>query len=218
MLILDSIYYEIDSRRILNGVYIKIEPSSICGLFGLNGSGKSTIIRIAAGLLLPLSGTVFIDNKAFTNKSLKSRFTKIAYLPQDNFLPGDMKVSKFVNFFLKDSELDLENFIKPKLFSQNIASLSFGERRMLELIFIISLKRNYILLDEPFTGIEPRLIEKMLVLINGEADNGTGVLITDHYQHYVSQLCHYSYLQINGQSKKVDSPFNIKEHLGFFSL
>ena len=159
-MIFDSVDYEIDSKQILQGVDLRIEPGKICGLFGPNGGGKTTLIKIGAGLLLPTRGTVFIDRQAFIEKKLLQRYQKIAYLSQETFLPRDMSVSKFLNTFRTKADDCASEYYPSRLMNQQIGSLSSGEVRLLELIFIISLDRIFLLLDEPFTGIEPLIIDQ----------------------------------------------------------
>ena len=212
-MIFDSIDYEIDGKQILQGVDVRVESGKVCGLFGPNGSGKTTLIKIGAGLLLPTKGTVFIDRQAFAEKKLLQRYQKIAYLSQETFLPRDMSVSKFLNTFRTKAEDCASEYYPAKLMNQQIGSLSSGELRLLELIFIISLDRIFLLLDEPFTGIEPLIIEKMIDLISKQRDAGKGVLITDHYYRYISQISDLAYFMREGKCEKLDGSQNLEQQL-----
>jgi lipopolysaccharide export system ATP-binding protein len=197
----------------LRGVYLKIETGKICGLFGVNGSGKSTLIKVGAGLLKPSEGSVFIDGLQFLNSSFRKRYLKIAYLPQDSFLPHDMKVKTFLhNLPAVAGEYILSHFPHHRL-PQTIGALSGGERRLLELLFIISLDRKFILLDEPFTGIEPLYIERMSALISQQRASGKGVLLTDHYYRYTSEISDYGYYMTDGQCRKLEENRSIAQQL-----
>ena len=81
-LILDAIFYEVPSLRILQGAYLKVMPGQICGIFGRNGSGKTTLLKVAAGQIRPASGLVIIDGERFAAPQRRRRFAKLAYLPQ----------------------------------------------------------------------------------------------------------------------------------------
>lgn len=212
-MIFDSIYYEIKSKSILKGVYLKVESGKICGLFGLNGSGKTTLIKIGAGIMLPTDGTVFIDGEAFIKKELKKRYEKIAYLPQGTFLPKDIDVAQFIGTLSIEARNYVLRHFPANLINQTIASLSGGELRLLEVVFTISLNREFLLLDEPFTGIEPLYIEKMMTLIAEQRAFGKGILITDHYYRYSSQLSDYGYFQSNQECKKLDENQPLTEQL-----
>lgn len=210
-MIFDSIYYHIDNNCILDGIYLKVEPGSVCGVFGLNGSGKTTLIKIGAGIINPLSGSIFIDGKVFVYKSKYLRYKSVSYLCQDSFLPKDISVRKLIDSFrIKDNSDYIYKNLHTDLLNQKIRNLSGGEHRLLEFILIISLNRPFILLDEPFTGIEPKIIEKIINLISIERDNGKGILLTDHYHHYTSTIVDTAYLLKNGKCFRINSK-NAKE-------
>lgn len=208
-MVFDSITYQVSEARILKGVHLNINAGEICGIFGRNGSGKSTLIKIGAGIFLPTSGTVFIDQKAFLKREIYTRFEKIAYLSQETFLPKEMKIKTLLKSFPDLVYEYLNKTILKKLINQKIYSLSGGERKLLELILIFSLNRKYVLLDEPFTGIEPNIIEKMIKLIIEQKEKGKGILITDHYYRYVLRNSDRAYLMENGCCDPIESSENM---------
>lgn len=199
-LVFDSITYEIRSRPILQNIYLKVEPGQVVGVFGINGSGKSTLIKIGAGFLSPTFGSVFIDGINYSYKSHTARYNLIAYLSQDSFLPKDLKVSQILTIFGISEQDDLVNTIR----NQSISSLSGGEHKYLELFLILSLNRQYVLLDEPFTGVEPKYIEIMIELIKFKKSQSTGVLITDHYYRYMTEIIDTGYYLNNGNCKRMN--------------
>ncbi len=219
-MVFDSIFYHIKNKCILDGVYLKVEPGNICGLFGRNGTGKSTIIKIGAGIILPESGTVFIDNKVFIERSMMTRYKKISYLPQDTFLPKDLSVRKLIESYpVKNNNEMINRNIDSQLLGQRMGDLSGGERKLLELVLILSLNRPYILLDEPFTGIEPIIIEQMIELITEQRNIGKGILVTDHYHHYISQIVDSAYLLEDSKCKLIDNVDSLEVKLqegGYF--
>lgn len=207
-LILDGIFYSIPELSILNGAYLKIKVGTVCGLFGINGSGKSTLMKIAAGQLQPNSGIAEIDGFRLYKKAKHKRFTHIAYLPQDSMLPNDLKVKSIVKSFPKTEDF-FKNPLVQKISSQKVGELSGGERRYLEILLLFSLNRRFYLLDEPFTGVEPLIIELIIEMIKEEAKSGKGILISDHYHQYVLKASDYAYLLQNKQSYKLQDDIKL---------
>lgn len=205
-LILDSIFYEVPQVRILQGVYIRVLPGTVCSLFGRNGSGKTTLLKIAAGQIRPRSGLLIVDGIRFHAKALRRRFQYLAYLPQTSITPDDMRVERMVSAFPSASHLVHDDLISPRL-SDRIGELSGGERRYLEAMLLLSLKRKYVLLDEPFTGVEPRLIEQISKRIEEAARAGVGVLLTDHYHQYALEVADDAYLMHNKQCTHLGGDF-----------
>ena len=201
-LVLDSIFYEVPGLRILQGVYLKVEPGRICGLFGRNGCGKSTLLKVGAGQVKPSSGLVIIDGVRFHKKSLQRRFEKIAYLPQDAMLPGDRKVERLIAAFPDASHLKEDNVLE-RLLSNRVGEISGGERCYLEIQLLLSLRRSYVLLDEPFTGVEPQLVDHLARLLTKAAGRGVGFLITDHYHQYTLPLVDDAYVMVEKQCRRL---------------
>lgn len=217
-LILDGIFYEIPQLRILQGVYLKVSPGKVCSLFGRNGSGKTTLLRIAAGQIAPRSGLLIVDGIRFHKKSLRRRFQHLAYLPQNSITPDDMRVARIVAAFPSASHLVKDELISPRLGNQ-IGDLSGGERRYLETMLLLSLKRKYLLLDEPFTGVEPKLIERISKRIADAARTGVGVLLTDHYHQYALEIADDAYLMKGKQCKPLSGDFRVDlEHHGYLPV
>lgn len=187
-MIFDSVIYSYGNKNVLRGIYLKIHRSSLVGIFGLNGSGKSTLLKIGAGLLVPQNGNVFINSECF-NKSMRiKRYSHIAYLPQESFLPKDLTLSELEkNIPTLKSVIEEDKLLIEKR-NLKVASLSGGELRYLEIKLLFSLERDYYLLDEPFTGVEPNLIDILCKFIINQKNLGKGILITDHYYRYVTKI------------------------------
>ena len=203
-MVFDDIQFSYGVTEVLRGVFLRINSGSICGLVGRNGSGKSTLIKIGTGLLNPLSGNIFVDGICTTFQKGAKRFEKVAYLSQKSFLPRELSVSKMLAACHVRS-LSEDNVIHP-LLAQKIDVLSGGERRYIELRIILELERNYYLLDEPFTGTAPVLIEKMIDLIREKKKRGKGILLTDHYSRYVEEIVDDVYLLQSGYCRQRKSP------------
>ena len=214
-LVLDAIFYEVPALRILQGAYLKVEPGQICGLFGRNGSGKTTLLKVAAGQIRPASGLVIIDGERFAAPQRRRRFEKLAYLPQTSMLPPDMRAATLIRTFPHATDL-LDDTLLAPLLSQRVDQLSGGERRYLELRLVLSLGRRYVLLDEPFTGIAPRIIDRMGKVIAEAAAQGAGILATDHYHHYMLPLVSDAYLMIHKQCQHLDGDADLRAQLATY--
>lgn len=204
-LILDGVSFRVDTTSILNGVWLQVAPGRVCGLFGRNGSGKSTLLQIAGGQLAPTSGIVRIDGVRLHQRSIWTRFAKIAYLPQDTMLPDGLPVKWLARAFPGLRSLIRDSRVLADRRNQRIGTLSGGERRCLELLMVISFRRDYLLLDEPFTGVAPRIIDEMATHICAAVERGQAVLITDHYHRFVLDLIDDAYLLRNKRAVHLPS-------------
>ncbi len=196
-LILDAIFYSVPELKILQGAYLKVAPGSISGLIGPNGSGKSTLLRIAAGQIKAESGLMIVGEDRIASVDRGKRFKHISYLQQESMLPADLTVGQLLRKCHRD---DLRaNALFGALTGTKIRDLSGGERRLLELQLILGLQRSFVLLDEPFTGVEPKIIEQITASIVDAAKNGTGFLISDHYIQYLLPIIDDAYVMHNRQ-------------------
>lgn len=169
-LVLDAVFYEVAGRRILAGAYLRAEPGRVLGLLGRNGSGKSILLKIAAGQLQPTSGLV--DGDRLHRPSLRRRFAHIAYLPQDPLLPGGVRIGAAIRSFPPAARTLLDDPALRARLDGRVGELSTGEQRYLEFRLVLALGRAYTLLDEPFTGVEPLLIERMVTDLREHAARG----------------------------------------------
>ncbi len=192
-MVLDSIFFSVPALKILSGVYLELHHGTITALIGRNGSGKSTLLKIASGQIKANSGITMIEGKRIHSKSLRERFRRIGYLPQDSMLPGDIKVSRVMDRFPSIEAMISESKIGSSS-NQKVNQLSGGERRLLEISILFSLDRDFLLLDEPFSGVEPKIVDLIIDSIRGEKDKGKGILLTDHMHRYVSEVADNGYL------------------------
>jgi lipopolysaccharide export system ATP-binding protein len=212
-LVLDAIFHDYRGNEVLRGAFLRAVRGSVCGIFGANGCGKSTLLKIAAGQVRPSSGLVIIDGRRFTAPMLRQRFEHLAWLPQEAMLPGGMRVGRLIATFPETSHHLLQDFLLRPLIDTRIESLSGGERRYLELRLVLSLGRRYLLLDEPFTGLEPLLIEHISEAILSAARQGTGIIATDHYYRYMLPIIDDAWIMRNGECRRLESDDDMERQL-----
>lgn len=204
---MDSIFFRVPELSILEGAWLKAEAGQVTAIIGRNGSGKSTLLKVAAGQIKATSGITIIDGERFHSKLLNKRFKKIGYLPQDTMLPPDITVKRLIKSLDESKKLTEDPLIR-KIYNQKTIQLSGGEKRYLETAMLFHLDRKYILLDEPFTGVEPTIIDLLIDRIRKEAYNGKGILLTDHMHRYISMIADKGYLIHNRQCYDLGGDFS----------
>lgn len=180
---IDSVFKSYNNQNLLSDVYLKCQTNEIIGLLGRNGSGKSTLLKIIFGIVSAENKFVRINGivKSRTSQLLKD----VSYLPQENFIPNHLSVQKAIQLAI--DKQNLNNFYEDEIIqaikSKNIKHLSGGELRFLEIKIILNNESKFALLDEPFNGLSPLQIEKVIKLIQ-QNDSRKGIIITDHnYQN-----------------------------------
>jgi ABC-type lipopolysaccharide export system ATPase subunit len=182
---IDSVNLQFDERTIISSAYLKIETGKVTAILGRNGTGKSCLMKILFGTLIPQNHSV-----RFNEKYIKTAFAEnglIKYLPQFNFFPNDITISKAFSLFdvaVEKLSEDLMNFDIKHL---KFGNFSGGERRIIETLFILRMKSSFVLLDEPFSQISPLQIEYISKVILEEKKH-KGILISDHRYKDVLQI------------------------------
>lgn len=176
---IDSVYKKFENNIILSDIYLKCKTRDIIGIFGKNGSGKTTFLKI-------LYGTLEADNKfiKFDGKVIEKAYSIkdfITFLPQEKFIPKDFTVKKTINLMVKKdkSSIFYEDLFFEKILNSKISQLSGGEQKYLELKLILNSDSKFCILDEPFMGLSPVMVEKVIVEIKKESLN-KGIIISDH--------------------------------------
>jgi ABC-type multidrug transport system ATPase subunit len=188
-LIVNKLSKKFRKKIILSDISLRIKTGEILGIFGRNGCGKSTLLKILFGTLPPDDENIWIDNKCF-NSSRNIELMIISYLPQVSFLPKDLKVRDVIPIYYKDGDAQDKIFYDPRIAKferQKIGTLSLGERRYFEILLISRLSHQFLLLDEPFSMVEPLyqdFIKELLFQLKKEK----GILITDHYYRNVLEV------------------------------
>ena len=188
-------------NSILNEISINIDLNEITGLLGPNGAGKTTLFYILAGLTKPTKGEVLLNNSEITNLSLSSRANSgLVYLPQEpsifrNLTVKDNLRSSLETKILSKQEIEMrivelmEEFNISSLANQKGRELSGGQRRRVEIARSIALNPKFIMLDEPFAGIDPLAIDDLKELIQKLTKKGLGILISDHNVKATTDIC-----------------------------
>lgn len=199
-------------REVVSDVSLEVNSSEIVGLLGPNGAGKTTCFYMIAGLIQPLRGRVFIDNQDITRFAMHDRARAgIGYLPQeasvfrklsvlDNIL-AILETRRGLNRKQRLAKADalLEEFHVGHLRNSLGMSLSGGERRRVEIARALASDPSFILLDEPFAGVDPVSVSDIKRIITHLKDRAIGVLITDHDVRNTLAICERAYIVNEGQ-------------------
>ncbi len=210
-LIVDGVKKSFKKRMVVKGVSINLKRGESVGLLGPNGAGKTTVFYMITGLIKPDEGAVFIDGYDVTKLSMYRRARMgIGYLPQEASIFRGLSVEDNIMAVLQVTEpnkkerkrrLDelLEEFKIARLRKQPAIALSGGERRRCEIARALASHPAYMLLDEPFAGIDPLAINDIRTLVRHLTDRGIGVLITDHNVRETLDLIDRAYIIYDGR-------------------
>jgi lipopolysaccharide export system ATP-binding protein len=205
-------------RKVVDGVSVNIRPGEIVGLLGPNGAGKTTSFHLILGQIPPNEGRVLLDGKEITHLPMYLRARRgIGYLPQEASIFRRMTVEENLLAILEihsaSSELAhersrelLDEFGLARVARSPGYTLSGGERRRAEIARALASDPQYILLDEPFAGIDPIAVAELQQLVTGLREKGIGVLITDHNVRETLQITNRAYIINQGQIFRHGTP------------
>ncbi|MCU0643221.1 MAG: LPS export ABC transporter ATP-binding protein [bacterium] len=197
-------------RTVVNDVSLHVEQGEIVGLLGPNGAGKTTSFYMITGMIRPNKGNIFLDNHDITNYPMYKRARMgIGYLSQESSIFRKLSVEENILAILETMPLsrqDRKDRLKELLDELNIShlaknrayTLSGGERRRVEITRALATRPKFILLDEPFAGIDPIAVEDIQNIVHGLVKKGIGVLITDHNVHETLSITDRAYLLYEG--------------------
>lgn len=214
---LHSVRKSFGKKTILKEVSFTLAQGEIISLFGRNGSGKSTLLKILFGTLKANAIRLQIDGKNISPKEVIPK-QLIGYLPQDHFLPKHLKVRDVIPLFYADGDDQDRIFRAPfveKIATRKIGTLSLGELRYLELLLVAHLEHPFLLLDEPFSMIEPlykEAIKEFLLSLKAKK----GILLTDHYYRDVLDISDHHMVIVDGISQTAENIEDLKK-LGYLS-
>lgn len=206
----ENIVKKYRKRTVVKGVSIELEQGEIVGLLGPNGAGKTTSFYIIVGLIQPLSGKIFIDDEEITKMPVYKRAQKgIGYLAQEasvfrklsieDNLRAVLEMTDYTKSYQKEKmESLLEEFRLQHIRKSKGFQLSGGERRRTEIARALAIDPKFILLDEPFAGVDPIAVEDIQEIVTKLKAKNIGVLITDHNVHETLSITDRSYLLFEG--------------------
>lgn len=214
----NNIYKKYGSRFVVNGVSFHVNQGEVVGLLGPNGAGKTTSFYMVTGLVQPLEGEVFLDNQNITNMAMYKRSKiGIGYLPQEASVFRKLSVEDNVMAILEMTKLntterkekleELLNEFRLTHVRKNMGDvLSGGERRRTEIARTLATSPKFILLDEPFAGIDPIAVEDIQSVVEKLKHKNIGVLITDHNVQETLNIVDRAYLLFEGKILKHGTP------------
>ncbi len=198
-------------RRVVNGISLDIEPGEVVGLLGPNGAGKTTTFYMVVGLIKPDGGHIYLDGEDITDSPMYIRARKgLNYLPQEASIFRNLTVEENILAILEVLKLDeeekqrrLEELLNElditALARNNAHSLSGGERRRVEITRALVTSPKYMLLDEPFAGIDPLAVAEIQKIICKLKAKGIGIIISDHNVRETLSVCDRAYIVNEGK-------------------
>lgn len=220
-LVLKNLVKIYDGKKVVDDVTLTIKPGQVTGLLGPNGAGKTTSFYMAVGLIKPDGGTILIDKEDITHHPMYIRARKgIGYLPQESSIFKKLTVQQNITailevlpqnkFNIKQKAMDLMKELGIyNLANQKASSLSGGERRRLEISRVLATDPLFILLDEPFAGIDPLAVIDIQQIIYQLTKKGIGVLISDHNVRETLGVCDDAYIMSQGKVIESGNPDKI---------
>ena len=215
----DTLVKKYKQRTVVKGVSIEVNQGEIVGLLGPNGAGKTTTFYMIVGLIKPFSGHVFLDNKEITKFPMYKRAQLgIGYLAQEASVFRQLSVEdniysvmQFKKDMTKQQRADkleslLDEFGLQHIRKSKGIQLSGGERRRCEIARALAIDPKFILLDEPFAGVDPIAVEDIQRVVAKLKTKNIGVLITDHNANEILSITDRAYLVFEGQLLKAGTP------------
>ena len=219
----ESLVKKYKNRTVVNNVSVEVKQGEIVGLLGPNGAGKTTTFYMIVGLVKPNDGKIFFNDIEITNYPVYKRAQiGIGYLAQEASIFRKMTVEDNIRSVLEMSKFPVEyqkerletllsefglNRIKKSLGIQ----LSGGERRRTEIARALALNPKFILLDEPFAGVDPIAVEDIQEIVSKLREKNIGILITDHNVHETLSITDRAYLLIEGKIFKSGTAYELSE-------
>ncbi len=203
-----------NKRAVVNDVSVSVKRGEIVGLLGPNGAGKTTTFYMIVGLIKPLEGKIFLDSKNITKEAMYKRAQKgIGYLAQEPSVFRQLSVEDNIKAILEFSTLNkdqrkdkleelLHEFGLHHVRKSLGIQLSGGERRRTEIARSLALNPMFILLDEPFAGVDPIAVEDIQTIVTKLKEKNIGILITDHNVHETLSITDRAYLLFEGKILK----------------
>jgi lipopolysaccharide export system ATP-binding protein len=202
------------NRAVVNDVSVEVHQGEIVGLLGPNGAGKTTTFYMTVGMIRPNSGKIFLDDKDITNEPMYRRSQLgIGYLAQEASVFRKLSVEDNISSILEMTDMSkeaqkekletlLEEFSLNRVRKNRGDVLSGGERRRTEIARALAVNPKFILLDEPFAGVDPIAVEDIQAIVSKLVEKNIGILITDHNVHETLNITNRAYLLFEGKILK----------------
>ena len=215
---LDKLY---GKRQVVKDVSVEVEQGEIVGLLGPNGAGKTTTFYMIVGFIKPNQGKVYLDEQELTSLPMYRRAQLgVGYLPQEASVFRKLSVEDNIKAVLEMTKLSksaqsdkleslIDEFSLHKVRKSNGDTLSGGERRRTEIARALATDPKFILLDEPFAGIDPIAVEDIQYIVAKLRTKNIGILITDHNVQETLSITDRSYLMFEGAILRADTPENL---------
>lgn len=214
----DNLVKKYKSRVVVNNISFYVEQGEIVGLLGPNGAGKTTSFYMTVGLIKPNSGKIFLDDQDITSLPMYKRAQKgIGYLAQEASVFRDLTVEdnilavlEMTNMSKKDQTVKMEALLEEFSLGhvrKNFGRvLSGGERRRTEIARALAVDPKFVLLDEPFAGVDPIAVEEIQGIVSKLKQKNIGILITDHNVDETLSITDRAYLMYTGKLLKAGTP------------
>lgn len=219
----DTLVKKYRSRTVVKGVSVEVEQGEIVGLLGPNGAGKTTTFYMIVGLVTPNSGKIYLENMDITNEPVYKRAQKgVGYLAQEASVFRKLSIEDNIKAVLEMSKMTkeeqrdrlenlLDEFGLQKIRKSLGIQLSGGERRRTEIARALAIKPKFILLDEPFAGVDPIAVEDIQEIVGKLKEKNIGILITDHNVHETLSITDRAYLLFEGSILKAGNAKELAE-------
>ena len=214
----ENLIKEYGPKKVVKGVSVEVSQGEIVGLLGPNGAGKTTTFYMIVGLVKPTSGNIWLENHNITNDAMYRRAQKgIGYLAQEASIFRKLSVEDNIMGVLQLTKLSkkeqlhkcnelIEEFSLEHVRKNRGDLLSGGERRRTEIARCLATSPNFILLDEPFAGVDPIAVEDIQKIVRSLVDKNIGILITDHNVQQTLAITHKTYIMFEGRILKEGIP------------
>lgn len=217
----ENLIKEYGPKKVVKGVTVEVAQGEIVGLLGPNGAGKTTSFYMIVGLVKPTSGKIFLDDKEITTDAMYRRAQKgIGYLAQEASVFRKLSVEdniigvlQLTNLSKREQQMKCDELIE-EFSLQHVRKnrgdlLSGGERRRTEIARCLATSPNFILLDEPFAGVDPIAVEDIQKIVRSLVDKNIGILITDHNVQQTLAITHKTYIMFEGRILKEGLPHDL---------
>ncbi|MDC8105078.1 LPS export ABC transporter ATP-binding protein [Chryseobacterium sp. B21-037] len=214
----ENLIKEYGPKKVVKGVSVQVQQGEIVGLLGPNGAGKTTSFYMIVGLVKPTSGKIFLDKQEITTDAMYRRAQKgIGYLAQEASVfrklsveENIMGVLQLTNLSKREQQIKCDELIE-EFSLQHVRKnrgdlLSGGERRRTEIARCLATSPNFILLDEPFAGVDPIAVEDIQKIVRSLVDKNIGILITDHNVQQTLAITNKTYIMFEGRILKEGLP------------